>query len=209
MEGSLKRDNKLSLLAIMAANLVLFYLTIQTDTVFSRDWMMVATKLIEALPAGFGLVLIGILNAQLSSTAKARIVFLRWVNPLPGSEAFTRHAATDPRVDLAAIACTHGPLPTEPPAQNALWYKLYKSVEADPSVTYVHREFLFARDYSCIAFLMVIVLGTAGFFTIPSMGTAATYFGMLMLQFLLSMRAARNHGRRFVTTVLALKGAGR
>jgi hypothetical protein len=55
---------------------------------------------------------------------------------------------------------------------------------------------------------MCAVLGVAGFVQIPSTRTALVYFALLVAQFLLARRAARNHGVRFVTTVLALKSAG-
>jgi len=208
MADSLKDANKLPLLVVMIGNLAVFYVAIKTNTIFGGAWLDLARSLTEALPAGIGLILIGIVNAQLSAEAKARIVFFRWQNPLPGSCAFTRYAAADPRIDCGALEEAHGPLPTDPGEQNVLWYKLYKSVEEHPSVTQVHREFLFARDYTCLALMMAILLGAAGLVQIPSWGTALSYLGVLVVQLLLAGRAARNHGRRFVTTVLALKGAG-
>jgi hypothetical protein len=209
MADSLKDSNKLALYGIMAANLVLFYIVMQNDAIMSGNWINLARNFSEALPAGLGVALTAIINAQLSPEAKSRIVFMRWSNSLPGCEAFTRHAKSDPRVDFAALELGCGSLPTDPREQNALWYRLYKSVESEPSISQVHREFLFARDYTCLALLMVIVLGTAGFLQIPSTRTALFYSVLLLLQFVLSSRAARNHGRRFVTSVLALKGAGR
>jgi hypothetical protein len=134
---------------------------------------------------------------------------VRWNNPLPGSEAFTRYAQRDPRVDTAALERTCGPLPTDPRKQNELWYRLYKSVESAPAVMQAHRASLFARDYTCLSLMMAIVLGTAGFIQIPSTGTAIGYLLILVLQFALVGQAARTHGKRFVSTVLALKSAGR
>lgn len=209
MAGSLKNANKLPLLALMAANLAIFYVALKSGALLGGQWVHLARGATQALPGGLGLVLIGIANAQLSADAKARIVFWRWNNPLPGSEAFTRHAGRDPRVDLAAIAKAYGPLPVDRREQNALWYRLYKSVDNDASVQQVHREFLFTRDYACLALMMMAVLGTAGFIQFASMSTALGYLALLAVQFALAVRAARNHGRRFVTTVLALKGAGR
>ena len=208
MARSLKDANRVPLLAMMAANLVVFYATVKTDAIFGGDWLELARGWQDALPAGVGLILVGIANAQTSAENKARIVFLRWKNPLPGSEAFTRHAASDPRVDLDAIEGAHGPLPTDPREQNALWYRMYKSVADDSSVWQVHREFLFTRDYTCLSLMVLVVLGGAGFFLIPSTQTGLIYLALLVLQYFLTSRAARHHGGRFVTTVLALKGAG-
>jgi hypothetical protein len=208
MPPSLKGQNSAGLYALMAANLAVFYGAVQHGTILQGNWAEAARNLGEAIPAGVGLALTGVLNAQLSPEAKARIVFLRWRDPLPGCEAFTRHAKRDPRVDLAALESVCGTLPTTAREQNALWYKLYKSVGSDPSVTQVHRAFLFARDYACLALFACLVLGVAGFLQISSRRTALIYLAVLVSQFLLARRAARNHGVRFVTTVLALKSAG-
>lgn len=207
MSSSLKEANKLPLYAVLMANLTLYYLVVKTDAIFGGQWLDLARSLPDAMPAGFGLVLAGILNAQLSPDAKARIVFLRWENALPGCEAFTRYAQSDPRINIAALESKFGPLPTEPRDQNSLWYRLYKTVQSDSSVMQVHREFLFARDYTCLALMMMVFLGISGFFQIPSSGTAFIYLSLLLVQFILTNQAARNHGRRFVQTVLAIKGA--
>jgi hypothetical protein len=189
------------------ANAITFYLAVRTDMLLGGEWVVLAKNLPEVLPGGLCLVLVGVVNAQLGNDAKARIVFLRWRDPLPGSEAFTRHAIADPRIDLTAIERSNGPLPTSRRRQNTLWYRLYRSVADDPAVLQVHREYLFTRDYACMSLLMLIGLGTAGLFHVPSKSTALGYVGLLVIQFLLVRRAARNHGVGLVTTVLALKGA--
>jgi hypothetical protein len=132
---------------------------------------------------------------------------MAWNDPLPGCKAFTCHALSDPRVDIACLELTHGPLPTAAREQNALWYKLYKSIEQEPAVKQVHRAFLFTRDYTSLALMLVIVLGITGFIQISSTRVALIYLALLLLQFALAGQAARNHGKRFVTTVLAIKGA--
>lgn len=207
MPGSLKGENTLGLYSLMAGNLIAFYAILKGNLLFVGDWNAAAQDLGQALPAGVGLVLTGIVNAQLSADAKSRIVFLRWNNPLPGCEAFTRYARSDARVDLNALEREHGPLPTDPHKQNALWYKMYKSVESEPAVIHAHRAFLFARDYTCIALMMFVVLGGVAVLQMSSIKGALLYIGGLALQFLLAGQAARNHGRRFVSTVLAIKSA--
>lgn len=208
MASSLKGQNSLGLYGLMAANLVVFYGVVQHDAIRAGDWVEAAKHLGEAIPAGLGIALTGVLNAQLSAEAKARIVFLRWRDPLPGSEAFTKHALSDPRVDLAALKASVGNLPVTPKEQNTLWYRMYKSVATEPAVMQVHGAFLFTRDYACLALFALLILGVAGFVQIPSRRTALGFVAMLAIQFLLARRAARTHGVRFVTTVLALKGAG-
>ncbi len=207
MAGSLKEGNKWALLGVAAVNLAVFFGAVEHDTILRSDWLGLVKEFGSLMPAGVGLALVGIINAQLSAEAKARIVFLRWNDALPGCEAFSHYAHTDPRVDVAALDRMWGPLPTDPKKQNVLWYKLYKSVEDHPSVAQVHKAYLFARDYACIALMMLAVLGLAGFVFAPSLTTALGYSGVLLAQVILAGQAGRNHGKRFVTTVLALKGA--
>jgi hypothetical protein len=194
---------------VAAANAITFYLAFKMDALFGGQWVNAVKKLPEILPTGLCLALVGVANAQLTADAKARIVFLRWRHPLPGSEAFTRHARADPRIDLTTLERNDGPLPTDPRQQNLLWYKLYQSVADHPAVLHSHREYLFTRDYTCLSLLMLISFGTAGLFQLPSRSTAIGYISLLTVQYLLVRRAARNHGVGLVTTVLALKGAGK
>lgn len=206
MSDSLK-DYKPALFGLMAANIALYYAVVQNNAILTGDWISLAKNLEGVLPAGLGLVLTGVINAQLSPEMKARIVFMSWRDPLPGCKAFTCHAQSDARVDVACLELTYGPLPTAPREQNALWYKLYKTIEQEPAVRQSHRAFLFTRDYTSLALMFVAVLGVAGFIQIPSTQIAFIYLGLLLLQLVLAGQAARNHGKRFVTTVLAIKGA--
>ena len=205
--NSLKSDNKLHLIGVIAGNIAIFYVAIQSNWIIATDWVILGQQLGKILPAGLVLVLVGIINSQLSPESKTRIVFMRWTNSLPGCEAFSRYAGSDPRIDIKSLMEKYGPLPAAPQEQNALWYKLYKSVETDPAVLQVHREFLFSRDYTCLALMMFIVLGTAVLVQAPSMTTGSLYITLLFAQFILARRAARNHGRRFVATVLAIKAS--
>jgi hypothetical protein len=206
MSDSLK-DYKPALFGLMAANIAFYYAVAQNNAIIAGDWISLAKNLEGILPAGLGLVLTGVINAQLSPEMKARLVFMSWRDPLPGCKAFTCHAQSDARVDVACLELTYGPLPTAPREQNALWYRLYKTIEQDPAIGQVHRAFLFTRDYTSLALMFVIVFGAAGFIQIPSTRVAFIYLGLLLLQFVLAGQAARNHGKRFVTTVLAIKGA--
>src|SRR5689334_18139634 len=129
MEKSLKDGNRLSLYVVMLANLCFFYLVTQNNTIVSDSWFDLLRNVSTAVPAGLGLVLTGVLNAQLSAEMKSRVVFVRWRNPLPGCSAFSRYAKNDVRISFSAIQRLFGPLPEDPREQNALWYKLYKSVD--------------------------------------------------------------------------------
>ncbi|MEI9992070.1 MAG: hypothetical protein WDM86_18790 [Rhizomicrobium sp.] len=204
---TLNENNAKSLFAVLALNAAAFYLVEHAMAITVGDWIALATGWMSALPAGVGVVLTGILNAQIGDELKARMVFLRWRFPYPGSEAFSRYGPRDPRVDMAALSTAFGPLPTERKEQNALWYRLYRTIASHPVIEHVHRKFLFARDYSFISLILVVILGAAAAVTMP-IKTAAIYVIVLVLQWALATRAANVSGHRFVTTVLAQKGAG-
>jgi hypothetical protein len=208
MPISLKAANKVGLAGVVIANLGLFVAFLHWNDWTFSNWESLTAEIQRGLPAGLALILVGIVSAQLSADTKARLVFGRWRNPLPGSRAFTTYLSQDPRINVARLSETYGPFPTDPRQQNAKWYALYKSVESDPSVVQVHREFLFARDYACLSAMMLIVLIPIAFPVFPSRAIAMTYGAILLAQLLLVARAARHHGVRFVTTVLAIKGAG-
>jgi hypothetical protein len=206
-EKSLKDQNTVSLIGVLIVNLAIFVVVLKTDQLLAADYQDILKQWEALIPASLGAILIGVVNGLLSAQAKARLVFWRWKNPLPGSEAFSHYVSLDPRIDVAALKSKLGVFPTDPHEQNALWYKLYKSVATDPSVVYVHRLFLLTRDYAGIAFMLLVAFGTIGFFEIPTYKTASFYALALLLQFLTAAWAARNYGTRFVNTVLALKGA--
>lgn len=196
------------LLAAAIANAAVFWVAMSGNAIAAGQWGNLLREMAVILPAGALAVLVSLANAQFDDLAKARLVFWRWHNPYPGSRAFTGLGTTDYRVDLDAIAKKHGPLPMSAADQNRLWYRLYKTVEHDASVLHVHRQFLFTRDLACITALLAVTLGPAGFVFMPPK-QAGLYLLFLAIEFLLASRAARVHGTRFVTTVLALKGAGK
>ena len=209
MATPLKTKNKVALAAIVVGNLVLYWAFLKSGELQAGDWFALFQSLPRLAPASFGLILISIINAQLSPEAKARIVFFRWKNPLPGCRAFSELMHGDSRIDVRAIKRIVRTLPTAPIKQNSTWYKLYRTVDKDPAVLEVHQEFLFTRDYATLALFAGIALAITAFFQFSNPTVAWIYAGVLAIQFLLVTRAAQSHGKGLVTTVLALKSAGR
>jgi hypothetical protein len=203
----LKDSARLSLLLVLIANAAAFYGVIKTATMAPDTLLQLTNDWSKLLPAGAGFVLTSVLNEVLDPIAKARLVFWRWRDPLPGSQAFTEYASSDPRINQTALKRAYRPLPTEPVAQNALWYRLYKSIECHPAVVQVHRKYLFTRDYTAASALILLILGPVGVWAISYTYTALLYFALLVLQYILVRQAAKNNGIRFVTTVIAIKSA--
>lgn len=202
-DTALKDSNRWRIFTVILVNILVFYFAIKTDALFSADWAALFASMKEGIPASFLLILSGIANAQLSRDMKARIVFFRWDDPMPGSRAFSHYIHADSRIDPVALERKLGQFPSDPKKQNSLWYKLYQSVEANPAVQQAHREYLFTRDYNSLSLLMIVILGGAGFIQIPSVETAGLYAVLLVAQFWFTGQAARDHGKSFVTTVLA------
>jgi hypothetical protein len=205
---SLKHGYRWRLFAVLAANLIVLYAAVTYDVIrldgisaVTSDWQA-AWKNIGSVAVAFAITTI--LNGLLSSDAKARLIFWRWRNPLPGCRAFSHYLTRDPRIDFGALERALGTLPTEPAAQNALWYqRIYKIVQNDPVVLQVHKDFLFSRDYTALSLLFLVFLGAAGAYAIAAPKTMWIYLALLAAQLVATMIAARNYGTRLVTTSVA------
>jgi hypothetical protein len=179
--------------------------TAETDAVKFADLCSIFTDASKLVPVALAVGVATVLNGQLDpNTTKPRLVFLRWRNALPGHRAFSRYINVDPRIDPKKVETLVGsPLPVAPAQQNSVWYRLYKTVENDPAVLQVHRDFLLTRDYAGLTVRFIIFYGAAGFVAAPSQKVAVIYLGFLLLQYLIVRQAASRYGIRMVTTVLA------
>jgi hypothetical protein len=205
---SLKDQNRWQLWIIVAANSLFLYGVIQANALRVEGLRAMFTDAQNLLPVGVALVVATVLNGLLSAETKARLVFLRWNHALPGHRAFSEHAPRDPRIDLPAVEKLLGcGLPADPPEQNRAWYRIYKTMENDPAVRHVHRDFLLLRDYAGLCAVFIVFYGTAGLYAIPSTKIGLIYLLVLALQFVLVRQAASNYGIRMVTTVLARRAA--
>jgi hypothetical protein len=205
---SLKEQNRWQLWLAVAFNSVFLYGVVQANAIRVEGLRAAFTDSGNLLPVGFALILTTVLNGVLSAEAKARLVFLRWHHALPGHRAFSQHAGSDPRIDPAALLRIHGAaFPTDPVEQNRAWYRIYKTVDKDPAVVQVHRDFLLLRDYTGLAALFVVFFGAAGLYAINSLSIRLAYLLLLALQYGIVRQAAGNYGIRMVTTVLALRAA--
>ena len=67
-----------------------------------------------------------ILTGLLSPDFKAKLVFWKKSNPLPATEAFTKLAPNDYRIDMEVLKSKINDIPTNPKEQSSLWYIIYK-----------------------------------------------------------------------------------
>jgi len=180
----------------------------QADTIELNGFRSIFSDAQKLLPVGFVVVITAVLNGFFSSDTKARLVFLRWHNALPGHRAFSQYAKSDPRIDLVALEKILGSaFPVDPLDQNREWYKMYKTVEKEPAVSQVHKDFLLLRDYTGLCVLFIVFYGAVGLYVIPSWKTFGFYLLLLIIQYVVVRQAASHYGVRMVTNVLAQKAA--
>jgi len=204
-EPYLKGKNAVYLWSFIGANLAIFLSLVVSRQFASSSidhfWQRVTTK--DGIIAACIPLLAIVLSGVLSDTGKARLVFWRWRNPLPGCRVFTQLINTDPRIDVAALRNKHGEFPAEPQAQNALWFRLYKQHRTIPLVWEAHKIYLLTRDMATIAAVFV-VLFSIGVVAVSVNGkTSLLYIGALVVQYVLVASAAQNYGKRFVLDVLS------
>lgn len=204
MQKSLKTQNRLSVWLVVAANALFLYASVQADALRTSGLLEAIKNIGTVVPVGAATVASTVLNGLLESETKARLVFLRWHNALPGHRAFSVYARTDPRIDPAALERRLGAkLPKNPVEQNRVWFKMLKETESNVVVASIHREFLLLRDYAGLSVLFFVFFGAAGFFAFSSHMVALTYLALLLLQYAVVRKSAANAGVRLVTAVLA------
>lgn len=208
MVKSLKEQNRWQIWLIVAANSLFLFAIVQANAIKAEGLLAIFKDASNLLPVGLAVIVSTVLNGLLSADTKARLVFLRWHNALPGHRAFSQYGKIDPRIDLSKIAKLYGSaLPTNPKEQNKVWYNFYKTVDNNPAVLQVHQDFLLTRDYTGLAALFIIIYGSAGLYLIPSWKISFFYILLIIAQYAIVRSAAATYGVRMVTTVLAQKSA--
>lgn len=140
----------------------------------------------------------------LPSEVKASLVYWRFRDVLPGHRSFSIHAKRDCRIDFDALTKNVGAPPTDPKEQNAFWYKLYKKVGSEITVSESHRMFLLYRDMATISVMLAVLSPIALLALDTPLRQSMTICGMLLFQYLITALSARNTGIRFVTNVLSI-----
>jgi len=190
-----------SFLGVNIAILLAIILSGKADlTSLNAIWTQMTVK--DGITATALPVLAIILAGFLGDLGKARVVFWRFQNPLPGCRAFSKFIRSDPRIDYKALAGILGHFPETPHEQNALWYKLYKAHADKLTVAQAHRVYLLTRDLAAGSFVLMFAFVLAASISDASLSTKLGYGGFLVTQYAITACAARNYGNRFVTNVL-------
>jgi hypothetical protein len=204
-EPYLKGKNAVYLWSFIGANFAVFLSLLVTrqfaGSSIDHSWQRVTAK--DGIIAACIPLLAIVLSGVLSDTGKARLVFWRWRNPLPGCRVFSQLIDTDPRIDVPALRRKHGVFPDDPPAQNALWFRLYKQHRKIPLVWEAHKIYLLTRDMATIAAAFVVLFSIGVVAASVNWKTSLWYVGALAVQYVLVASAAQNYGKRFVLDVLS------
>jgi hypothetical protein len=204
-EPYLKARNTVYLWSFVSINIAVFLCLLVskalTESSVDYFWHRVTMKdgiVVASIP-----ILAIVLSGMVGDLVKARLVFWRWENPLPGCRVFTELLTTDHRIDVAALQKKLGDFPHAPKAQNALWFTLYRRHSAAPRVLEGHRIYLLTRDMAAISALFVVLLSLGVFAGSVGWKITALYAAALFVQYLLVANSARNYGKRFVLNVLS------
>ena len=201
----LKKSNKPALKSFAVINVVVFWGIFVSGVDLSTIpdlWRSISVK--DGLFAAVAPLATFVLDGLLTANAKARLVYWRWQNPLPGSTAFSKHLLNEPRADREQLNQRWGPLPQAMPDQNTLWYRIYKHVESEFRVHEANRAWLLSRDLTGYAVVFLPCLGIPTLVMDTPETAASWYLAFLFLQSLLIVVAARTYGIRLVCTVLAI-----
>jgi hypothetical protein len=133
------------------------------------------------------------------------LVFWRRRDPLPGSRAFEKSSLKrDTRIDQAALRkAVGGKFPRAAADQNALWYKLFKSLDDDHVVQAMYFDFLLFRDLAWLSIVLALFVLLNLFLDPPLPRLLWFEVGAFSLLYLLFGRAAAERGHRLVNQVLA------
>ena len=201
----LKDSYKMPLRVFAIINVVVFWGVVSLGADISAVTSLIASispkEGIIALIAPMGTF---VLDGLISADTKARLVYWRYHNPLPGSFAFSRYLKTDSRIELNYLSQRWGEFPTNPIEQNRLWYRIYKNIENEIRVREAHRASLYSRDLTSQSALFLVCFGIAAFISDTPWNAITWYLLVLAVQYLALMVAARTYGIRFVQTVLVI-----
>jgi hypothetical protein len=148
---------------------------------------------------------VGVQSWVVPKTWKETMVFWRFGDRrLPSSEAFSKIAPADLRIDMNKLARR---LPSDYQKQSALWYTTHRKHAKETAVNDANAAYLLYREMTAITPMLLIAVPIIG--AVANSSGARVTLGILwvVFEYLLVMLAARQAGTRLVANVLAIEGA--
>lgn len=204
-DKNLKKMNSANIWGFFLLNLLIFSACFFGSVLEEIPEQIQSFQIVRGLGILAAPILIFILNGILTSDQKAFLVFWKFRNTLPGHRAFTKYAKIDARVNLDRLVQLHGDLPTDEKEQNKLWYRLYRNNRVETVISKAHQNFLLARDLTSLSFLFLLC--SLGMFIVFNFKPSFIYASIVIFEYLIMMRLAQNHGRKFVRDVLAIESS--
>jgi hypothetical protein len=217
MEKTLKEQNLVALRALFLANIAGLIFVVKQEWIRSLRDLDVQLKWVEGLSVslhnltGVSLLLTlsyfltELIQGLISSDNKARIVFLRLKNYLPGCRAFSYYAKNNSLIDVDKLRkINKAPLPRLPSNQNKLWFTYSIEARVDPISNESHKKWLLCRDWTWFALLFFIV-GFSIFCSGVEYTFLKPYLCILLFQLMATWVAARTYAKRFVVNVMKWK----
>ncbi|MDT0136969.1 hypothetical protein [Acidovorax sp. PRC11] len=199
---SLKSLNMVWLVSIALVDMLVVVALVAPEWLQTESWTRSGMARLAASIAMPALVLL--VANLLPHDVKAMLVYWKPLGNLPGSQAFTKHGPSDPRIDMGALKRNVGVLPKDPNEQNAKWYKLYRQVSSETEVMEAHRLFLLYRDMAAVSLLLGMTVPLALLYAGTSAAAVAGTAALFLVQYLATAVSARWSGVRFVCSVLAV-----
>jgi hypothetical protein len=205
IQPSLKTKNAAYLWTFIGANFAVFFAVIIGAKIdyasVDHFWHRISAK--DGFVAVCMPLFAVVLNGVLGDLAKARLVFWRWKNPLPGCRVFSILMHTDPRIDVASLKAKHGSFPRSAKEQNVLWFQMYKKHADSITISEGHRLYLLTRDMASGSAIFAVAFSFCAMFSSVGKEIIFLYSVALLLQFVTIATSARNYGNRFVLNVMA------
>ena len=203
-EKTLKEQNHLLIgcFILWSCSLYGVFLTAPANlfTQFQTAFATLSAK--DGVFAALSPLLAVMLTGLVSSSNKARLIFWRWRDALPGHRAFSQLVLSDARLDLNRLRQLVIPWPQTRLDENRVWFAIYKKVAEASTVLQAHKAFLLTRDIATVACIFAVAGPVALLLSGVDAQRLALYVLVMFIHYLVFMIVARNHANRFVCNVL-------
>ena len=211
MAISYKTRNVPKLLAVWILNVAVFLgmtensLDFGIGDILENSLSYTVSDYVDKLPFVGLLTLVTVFNGIFPRSVKEWFVF--WPARRPGERAFSHFMLKDSTINKKVLQNHFGPLPSEPDEQNALWVTWLHEFDDNVRIRSVYRLYLFTRDWTVIAFSLLIIAGPVAIW-FSEVGVQTLYYAIFLIGQCLLMRwVARVQGEQLVKSVMVCKGS--